>query len=107
MKQQEMVEIGWRVRLNCTARETLFRGLRQKESNMNVMKVLGRTGDTEFKWDPRTGEGLRGARRVFEEKRRRGYLAFVEGPHGEGSNLIQNFDPHAESIILAPRLVGG
>ena len=74
---------------------------------MNVMKVLGRTGDTEVKWNPHTGEGLQSASRIFEEKINRGYLAFVEGPNGEGSILIRNFDSQAESIILAPRLVGG
>jgi hypothetical protein len=79
----------------------------KKERDMNIMRVLGRTGDTEVKWNPDTGEGLQSARRVFEEKMRRGYLAFVEGPNGEGSNLIRNFDPQAGSIILAPRLVGG
>lgn len=74
---------------------------------MSVMRVLGRAGDTEFKWDPTTGEGLESARDVFEEKIRRGYLAFIEGPNGEGSELIRGFEPRAGAIILAPRLVGG
>jgi hypothetical protein len=86
----------------------LSRGTGQKELNMNVMKVLGRTGDSEVNWNPETGEGVQAAKRVFEEKTRRyGYLAFVEGPNGEGTNLIRNFDPKAGSIILTPRLVGG
>jgi hypothetical protein len=75
---------------------------------MGVMRVLGGTGDTEVKWNPETGEGVQSAKRVFEERRLRfGYLAFVEGPNGEGSDLIRNFDATAEFIILAPRLVGG
>jgi hypothetical protein len=75
---------------------------------MNVISILGRMGDTEVKWNPETGEGLQLARRTFEEKTLRyGYLAFVEGPDGEGSKLIRTFDPKAKSIILAPRLVGG
>lgn len=74
---------------------------------MGVMSILGRTGDTEIRWDPVTGEGLQTAERTFEEKTGRGYLAFVEGPDGEGSNMIRAFDPQAGSIVLAPRLVGG
>jgi hypothetical protein len=78
-----------------------------KGLNMSVMRILGRAGDTEFKWDPATGAGLESARDVFEEKVRHGYLAFIEGPNGEGSELIRSFEPQAGSIILAPRLVGG
>jgi hypothetical protein len=74
---------------------------------MNILRVLGRAGDTEVKWNPDTGEGLQVAMHLFEEKIRRGYLAFAEGPNGEGSELIRNFDPAIASIILAPRLVGG
>jgi hypothetical protein len=74
---------------------------------MNVMRILGRTGDTEVRWNPDTGEGLQSAREEFEEKIRRGYLAFVEDPNGGASDLVRIFDPHAGSIILAPRLVGG
>jgi hypothetical protein len=74
---------------------------------MNVMRVLGKTGDTEFKWDPQTGDGLQYAREVFDEKLNRGYLAFIEGPNGEGSEQIKHFEPGAQAIILAPRLVGG
>ena len=74
---------------------------------MNALRVLGRTGDSEFNWNPDTGEGVESARREFEEKMRRGYLAFVEAPNGEGSNRIRSFDPRAGSIILTPRLVGG
>jgi hypothetical protein len=75
---------------------------------MCVMRVLGKTGDTELRWDPDTGEGLQFAKWLFDEKTRRfGYLAFLEGANGEGSEMIRNFDPKAASIILTPRLVGG
>ena len=75
---------------------------------MNTMKVLGKMGDTEVKWDPETGYGLRTAKRLFDEKTQRGrYLAFIEGPAGDGVTMIRHFDPKADSIILAPRLIGG
>jgi hypothetical protein len=75
---------------------------------MSVMSVLGKSGDTEIRWDPDNGEGLQTAKRTFEEKTmRHGYLAFVEGPNGDGTTMIRSFDPKAKSIILAPRLVGG
>ena len=75
---------------------------------MGSMSILCKTGDTEIRWDSVTGEGLETAKRAFEEKtRRQGYLAFIEGPGGEGAALIRAFDPQARSIVLAPRLVGG
>jgi hypothetical protein len=74
---------------------------------MGTLRILGRTGDTEVCWDPETGEGLKSAKRIFEEKTGLGYLAFVQGPSGERSALIRQFDDKAGSIILAPRLVGG
>lgn len=75
---------------------------------MGSMSILCKFGDTEIRWDPTTGEGLEAARREFESKtRRQGYLAFIEGPGHEGTEMIRTFDPQAESIVLAPRLVGG
>ena len=75
---------------------------------MGVMRVLGSMGDSEFRWDLDSGVGLQSAERFFEESTRySGYLAFVEGPNGEGTERIRRFDPTVESIILAPRLVGG
>jgi hypothetical protein len=75
---------------------------------MGIMRILGKSGDTEVRWNLENDEGLTEAERIFEEKTRRlGYLAFVEGPNGEGTNLLRNFDPKVHSIILAPRLVGG
>jgi hypothetical protein len=75
---------------------------------MNTMKILGKLGDTEVKWDPATGYGLKTAKRLFDEKTQRGrYLAFIEGPGGDGVTMLRQFDPNAESIILAPRLIGG
>ena len=79
-----------------------------KETAMNRMRILGKSGDIEFKWDPETGYGLKTAKLVFGEKTRASrYLAFIEGPSGEGITMIRQFDPNAESIILTPRLIGG
>jgi len=75
---------------------------------MGVLRVLGRLGDTEFKWNLETGQGLQLVERIFEESTRKShYLAFIEGPNGEGVERIRTFDPKIDSIILAPRLVGG
>lgn len=74
---------------------------------MGVMRILGRSGDTEVRWNAETGEGLKSAERIFKEKTGLGYLAFAEGSVGEQPDLIWNFNARADSIILAPRLVGG
>lgn len=74
----------------------------------NAMAVIGENGDTKLIWDPRSAAEVESARRQFnfltKEKR---YAAFKMEPGGERGEMLREFDPAAERIILAPAMQGG
>src|SRR5579875_3624147 len=75
-----------------------------------IDQVQRSRGNYEYDENPgKNGRyGSKTARRLFDEKTQRGrYLAFIEGPGGDGVTMLRHFDPNAQSIILAPRLIGG
>jgi len=75
---------------------------------MNTMHVLDLTGDTKIIWDRRNSEEVGAARVTFNRLRKNNrYLAYKVGPSGDKGEVITEFDPDAEKIILAPTMVGG
>ncbi len=76
---------------------------------MAVLRVLGIEGDESFEYEADVEDDrARRAKKVFDEKLKRGYLAFVpdDGPSKSGTQ-IRRFDPKAREIILQPQIVGG
>jgi hypothetical protein len=75
---------------------------------MGKMHVLGRTGDSEMRWDPRDPDSVREARGIFDDYLRDRFLAFSVPLHsGEDATRITQFDPEATEIIVTRPLVGG
>ena len=75
---------------------------------MGVMRALGRSGDEEVRWDPKTGVGLKESMRFFAEKRIQGMHAYLIDPRtGEGVEEIKTFRPEAEEIMFTKQLIGG
>jgi len=74
----------------------------------NALAVMGLDGDTKITWDPRIAAEVESAKRQFDyltgEKR---YAAFRMEPDGERGEMIKEFDPEAERIVLAPQMQGG
>jgi hypothetical protein len=81
---------------------------------MGKLRILSSQGDETVVWDeelvktgdPEALEAVREAERIFEEKRRRGAIAFQVLPDTPPQKL-ERFDPEATQIILVPRVVGG
>ena len=81
---------------------------------MSMLRVMSRRGDDCVAWDAQkvligdeeAQAAVREAERVFAEQRARGATAFRVEP-GKAPTRIEQFDPMAEQIILAPRVVGG
>lgn len=75
---------------------------------MHVMVTLDQTGDTRLIWDPNVPHEVENARRTFDllvnEKRMAAYAVTRKGEKG---TVVNRFDPEAEKLIFAPRLVGG
>lgn len=81
---------------------------------MGMLRVLSRRGDDRYDWNTNqveTGDkeaeaAVREAERVFREERARGSTAVRLRP-GQAPEKINEFDPHAEEIVLVPRVIGG
>jgi hypothetical protein len=68
---------------------------------------LNRTGDTKLIWDPDKAAEVDAARAMFDSLKKKNYLAYRVDRKGEKGEVIKEFDPNAEKIILAPQMVGG
>ncbi len=69
--------------------------------------VLDHTGDTKLIWNPNNTDEVEAAKATFDRLRSKGYLAYQVGPDGSKADVITEFDPNAEKIILAPPVRGG
>ena len=73
-----------------------------------LMHALDRSGDTRVMWDKGNTDETAAARAQFEALTGKGYVAYrAEGKNGERGEVIREFDPQAERIILVKQLVGG
>lgn len=72
-----------------------------------VLIELNGTGDSRFMWSRSTPAEVDAARAQFDSLRAKGYLAYtVRGDGGKGE-VIREFDPSLERIIMTPPLAGG
>jgi hypothetical protein len=77
------------------------------EKELREMCVLDRTGDTKIIWDPENADEVETARQTFDKLRKKGYAAYSVKKNGDKGEVIREFDPNAEKLILAPQMVGG
>lgn len=76
---------------------------------MGMMRVMDRSaGDLKVVWDPDRPEEVAAARAQFDQLvGGKGYMAYRVRTGGRKGDQIREFDPAAESLILAPALRGG
>ncbi len=81
---------------------------------MGKLRILSPDGDRQIVWDQErveagdldAAEALREAERIFEEQRSRGATAFRVA-RGAPAELLKEFDPTADQVVMVPRVVGG
>lgn len=73
----------------------------------SVMATMNSTGDLKTIWDRTKPAEVDEARVQFDSMRRRGYMAYKVTDKGARGEVIDKFDPTAQSIILAPPMQGG
>lgn len=71
------------------------------------MAIMGIAGDTKVMWDSANEDEVENARRTFKDLRKKGYLAYKVTKNGDKAEMLTEFDPKAERIILSPPLAGG
>jgi hypothetical protein len=72
-----------------------------------IIKVLDGSGDSRFMWSKDNPDEVKAAKKTFERLKEKGYLAYKVLASGARGEVIREFDPDAQSIIMAPQLVGG
>jgi hypothetical protein len=83
--------------------ETLQNGKKQ-----GVLTTLDREGDTKIIWDPENEDEVAAARQLFDSLKEKRFVAYsVTGKKGEKGEVIKEFDPELEMIIMSPPMVGG
>lgn len=73
-----------------------------------LMHELDKSGDTRVMWDRNNADEVAAARTQFNALVKKGFTAYrAEGKEGLRGEVIREFDPDAERIILVKQLVGG
>lgn len=80
----------------------------QTQNHTGELRVMGSSGDTKIIWDRNNSVEVDNARRSFDDLKKKGYLAYtVIGKNGDKGEIMKEFDPDAERIILTPPMAGG
>lgn len=75
---------------------------------MGELVKMDDTGDTKIMWSKDNQDEIDNAKRTFDDLRKKGFTAYsVKGKNGEKNEIIRDFDPDSEKIIMAPQMQGG
>jgi hypothetical protein len=75
---------------------------------MGELATLDESGDTKCMWDKSKPVEVEAARTMFDKLKKEGYSAFrATGEKGVAGELIREFNPDYERIILTPPMAGG
>jgi hypothetical protein len=77
------------------------------EGRKGELAVLNGEGDFKTIWDSEKPEEVEAAKKTFDDLKKKGYAAYRVKKNGEKGEVIKEFDPGAEKIILAPLMAGG
>jgi hypothetical protein len=78
-----------------------------KPINMGEMCVMDESGDTKIIWDSKNADEVDNAREQFNRLLKKGFIAYTVAKNGKQGEIIREFDPEAEKIILSPPMAGG
>lgn len=71
------------------------------------MAVLDLTGDSKTIWNPNNDAEVEVAHNTFNTLKAKGYIAYRVNASGDKGEIMTEFDPLAEKMIMAPALRGG
>ena len=71
------------------------------------MAVMDATGDSKVMWDSENADEVAVAQKTYEDLTKKGYRAFSVKKGGAQDELINEFDPDLEKMILVPPIKGG
>ena len=74
---------------------------------MPEANTLDRIGDIKLIWDKNKPDEVAAAKTMFDDLKKKRYLAFSVKKDGEKNELLKEWDPDVERLIMAPPLAGG
>lgn len=86
---------------------TAIEPIRKQEQAAKTMHVMDGGGDTQIRWSTSNPEEVRAAREHFNTLRGKRHLGFRMSADGTRGTQLDDFDPHAERILMVPPSVGG
>lgn len=72
-----------------------------------VLEIMDHNGDTKLEWSQANDVEVEAARNSFALHRKKGYIAYKLRADGTRGEVITEFDPAAERIVMAPPVRGG
>lgn len=79
----------------------------EAKNGKHLLAAMDGSGDSKFMWDPKSADEVAAAKAQFDALKKKGYIAFTVDKKGEKGELIREFDPELEKIIMTPPLAGG
>ncbi len=74
---------------------------------MGELRELGPQGDTKIIWDADKEAEVKVAKNAFGKLKKKGYFAYAVKRKGGKGEIVREFDPDAEKIIMALPMQGG
>lgn len=72
-----------------------------------TLHIMDHSGDTKIMWDYKNEAEVDHARETFDSFKKKGYLAYKVGKDSKKGEVMTEFDPKAEKMILSPPITGG
>lgn len=72
-----------------------------------VLEIMDLTGDTKVHWTAGNAGEVAAARASYDVLKGKGYVAYKLNSDGTTGELIRDFDPSAERIVMRPQMAGG
>jgi hypothetical protein len=71
------------------------------------LAIMDTTGDTKVMWDSDNKDEVETAKETFLRLKKKGYIAYTVKGKGEKGEIMKEFDPNAERIVMTPPAIGG
>lgn len=76
-------------------------------SSTGVIEVMDLTGDSKVFWNKDNPVEVASARAAYDASKAKGYVAYELNSDGSTGEVIHEFRPGAERIVMRPQFAGG
>lgn len=74
---------------------------------MGQLCILDHTGDTKLIWDEADADSVEASRKMFDDLKAKGHIAYSVSEEGKPAQIVSAFDPKMGKIIMKPLARGG